>query len=539
MTKGAQKSSGADFVALSDRLMLLFVVRLLMAGTVLLASTLMARLDLTPLAVYTAQIYMVIAIVVELVHRLLQRKFNRRLLFFVDLMLILDGIYVSIVLSGSGDARSTFIFLAYAHIVSVTLLIGFRTGLKMAIWQSLLLFSMHYLVLAGVINSTGFTEMEDKKLGRQLEVAQVIALWVVAICTAVFAGINERELRRRKGELTIIADLSNAVERTRRPTDILRLLTETTVAHLGCRRAIAVCVHDKGVVVVGEGVHASVGKSDSLQDLGGVIAQSVVSAAPVLVRSVNSQRNPIIAEYLPDAVNVSVMPMITEGTCISVLISEWGERSKKRVTQPMIDLLQSVAGRVALSLSNTFLLAENERLASVDGLTGLPNRRKFNEAIQREVARAARNGTSVSLVMLDIDHFKSVNDTYGHQMGDTVLSESAAGVMRACRTEDLPARYGGEEIAIIMPGCPENEAFAAAERIRAALGAANRALPGTHASAGVATYPNHCDSVESLMAAADEALYASKENGRDRSTMSTRTGAVPVVSGANSFESRL
>lgn len=504
--------------------MLLLVVRLFMAGAVLSAAEIMTRLDLDGLAVQAARAYVCIAIGVELIHRVLSRKTKRRLIFFVDLMLIIDGIYIATVLSGSGDARSTFIFLAYAHIVSVTLLIGFRTGLKMALWQSLLLFSIHYLALAGIVHSTGFSELKDQTLGRQLEVAQVLALWIVAICTATFAGINERELRRRKGELTLIADLSSAVERTRRPADILQLLVKATVDQLSCKRSMAVCIVSGNALVVNGEISAVANKVESVRELGGLIQQCADENRPILVKRIHANENPLLAEYLEDASNISLIPMVAEGECVAVLATEWGERNKKRVTRPMIDLLSSIAGRVALSLSNTLLLAEVERLASVDGLTGLPNRRVFNQAIQREFARAQRNNVPVSLVMLDIDHFKSVNDTYGHQMGDTVLAESASGVLNACRTEDLPARYGGEEIAIIMPGCPAEEALAAAERIRTSLGAANRTLPGTHASAGVATFPSHCDSVESLVAAADQALYASKEDGRDRSTLSTRTG---------------
>lgn len=515
-------ASGSDFVALGDRLMLLLVVRLLMAGVVLFAATLMANLQVSAIAISAAQIYVVVAIGVELAHRVLQRRFNRRLILFVDLMLILDGIYVTVVLSGSGDARSAFIFLAYVHIVSVTLLVGFRTGLKMALWQSMLLISVHYLALAGMLSSTGFSEIADRQLGRQLEVAQIFALWIVAICTAAFAGMNERELRRRKGELTIIADLSSEVEKTRRPTDILTILTDVSVKQLGCRRAVAVTVHEETVTIVGNGKSTTAGKAESLERIGGLIEECIERNEPVLVRSIHSRTNPLLSEVLPKAINVSVMPLITEGNAVAVLVSEWGERSRKRVTQPTIDLLHSIAGRVALSLSNTLLLAEVERLAYVDGLTNLPNRRTFNQAINREVARAKRSDTAVSLLMLDIDHFKSVNDNYGHQMGDTVLAESAAGVLAACRTEDLPARYGGEEIAVIMPGCGPEMALAAAERIRLALSAANHTLPGTHASAGVATFPTNANDVDSLMAAADEALYASKETGRNRTTLSTR-----------------
>ena len=376
-----------------------------------------------------------------------------------------------------------------------------------------------------MLRSTGFEDVSDRGLAAQLEVAQAIALWLVAVCTATFASLNERELRRRKGELTIIADLSSTIELTRRPSEILQALVETTVDKLGCARAVALCAHGGSIVVVGSDATLPTIKAESLRELGGLVASTLDETVPVLVKVIEPADNSVLTQAMPDASNVAVIPLVAEGECVAVLVCEFGHSNKRRVTRPMIDLLSNVAGRVALSLSNTFLLAEVQRLASVDGLTGLPNRRTFNQAIEREVARSQRSGQPVSLVMLDIDHFKAVNDTYGHQMGDTVLAESASGVMEACRGEDLPARYGGEEIAIIMPNCSADQALAAAERIRASLGDANIALKGTHASAGVATFPNNADDVVGLLAAADEALYASKETGRNRTTASTRVGS--------------
>ena len=466
-------SDNSELTPLSDRLGLLLVVRLFMAITVLITTMVLSDLVLSPISILTAQVYAVVAIFVELLHRLATRFTPWRWIFLVNVMLIMDGIFVAVVLAGSGEARSTFIFLAYAHIVSVTLLVGFRTGLKMALWQSMLLLTVYYLGLAGVLKSTGFEEVSNKKLAGQLEVAQAIALWLVAICTAGFASLNERELRRRKGELTIIADLATAIEQTRRPSEILQELVSTTADKLGCSRAVALCAHGGSILIVGGDSTPSI-KGDSMRALGGLIERAVDDANPLLVKHVEQSENPVLWDAMPGANNVAFIPLIAEGECVAVLVAEFGTSSKRRVTRPMIDLLSNVAGRVALSLSNTFLLAEVQRLASVDGLTGLPNRRTFNQAIEREVARSQRSGQPVSLVMLDIDHFKSVNDTYGHQMGDTVLAESAAGVMEACRGEDLPARYGGEEIAVIMPNCSAEQALAAAERIRAGLGFSQR-----------------------------------------------------------------
>lgn len=521
----------AELTPLSDRLGLLLVVRLSMAVIVMFSSLVLPALAANTNAILVARIYVAIVIGAELFHRLLTRTTGRRWLLLVSFLLLIDGLFIAAVLAGTGQSRSIFLFLAYAHIVSVTLLVGFRTGLKMAFWHSILLLTVYYLVLAGwipeTVNTLGGTIRLDagkggSPVGNATEVASAIALWLVAIVTAVFSSINERELRRRKGELTIIADLSSAIERTRRPSEILQALIDVTVDRLACHRAVAVCAHAGSVAVIGGSNGVPTMRGDSLAVIGGSVAMAAASGSPVLLRRLDVDVDRFLLAALPDAQNVSVIPLVAEGEAIAVLVAEWGSSSRRRVTRPMIELLNNVAGRVALSLSNTFLLAEVQRLASVDGLTGLPNRRTFNEALSREVARAERSGNALALVMIDIDHFKSVNDNHGHQMGDQVLAESAGGVLAACRGEDLPARYGGEEMAVIMPGCTPEQALAAADRIRAALGAANVTLPGVSASAGVACFPGNANDLTSLLAAADEALYASKANGRDRTTLSTR-----------------
>lgn len=159
-----------------------------------------------------------------------------------------------------------------------------------------------------------------------------------------------------------------------------------------------------------------------------------------------------------------------------------------------------------------------QRLAATDGLTKIANRRTFEAALDREVARATRSAERVSLVMVDIDNFKLLNDTHGHQAGDEVLRNVAAALSCECRDFDTAARYGGEEFAVILPGCGPEEAFDIAERLRVAVSLAPSVVPIT-ASAGVSTYPAHAQDADTLVRAADEALYASKHAGRNRTSL--------------------
>ncbi len=189
-----------------------------------------------------------------------------------------------------------------------------------------------------------------------------------------------------------------------------------------------------------------------------------------------------------------------------------------------LDLLEETQ---RLRAEDARLLAEShrhmERLAVTDGLTGLFNRRHFNLTLAQEWARASRNGRSLSLVLLDIDHFKRYNDAYGHQAGDACLIE-VAGVLKAHarRSGDCAARYGGEEFALILPELSSAQAGEIAERIRQAV--AELALPNSGSDSGIVTVsigvaarvPGDTMRPEDLLRLADEALYAAKHEGRNR-----------------------
>jgi diguanylate cyclase (GGDEF)-like protein len=186
------------------------------------------------------------------------------------------------------------------------------------------------------------------------------------------------------------------------------------------------------------------------------------------------------------------------------------------------ELFHSLAEQAAVSIENVGLHETVERQAVTDELTGLFNRRRFQEAMATEVERSKRFGQPVGLVLLDLDDFKAVNDTYGHQQGDLVLREVARVLRETSREIDEPARYGGEELAVVLPGTDLEGAYNLAERVRA--GIEELALPlldgdgnlRVTASFGVATLPGSADDMRDLVAAADEALYRAKRAGKNR-----------------------
>lgn len=184
-----------------------------------------------------------------------------------------------------------------------------------------------------------------------------------------------------------------------------------------------------------------------------------------------------------------------------------------------LDITERREAQVQIEAQKYALEEANERLAKLavtDGLTGLWNHRRFREEMEVVHATHQRKGQPLSLIFLDVDHFKMFNDTYGHPAGDEVLKKVAALLNENSRTGEAVARYGGEEFAIILPSTSEEEACAAAERFRSALESADWPYRKVTASLGVATTSETSASLEELIQHADLALYGAKHSGRNR-----------------------
>lgn len=211
-----------------------------------------------------------------------------------------------------------------------------------------------------------------------------------------------------------------------------------------------------------------------------------------------------------------------DADAIAGLICVW--RTDRPFTHRERELFHYLAGQAAVSVENVGLHETVERQAITDELTGLSNRRRFTDTIAAEVERSRRFGTGVGLVLLDIDDFKSVNDTYGHQQGDLVLREVAKVLRASSREIDEPARYGGEELAVVLPGTDLEGAHQLAERVREGIEALRLPIIGDEASEslritasfGAASLPASASDVRGLVAAADEALYQAKRAGKNR-----------------------
>ena len=222
-------------------------------------------------------------------------------------------------------------------------------------------------------------------------------------------------------------------------------------------------------------------------------------------------------EHLAPEVLVLEIPMMARGEVYGLLcVQSEGVEAEARLSG-IAPLAAAVADAMSLALSNIALREKLRTQALRDPLTGLYNRRYMEDVLDRSVNLAERGGNPLSAVMIDLDHFKLLNDEHGHALGDAVLREVAAAIIGAIRPCDVACRYGGEEILVILPDCSLDDAILKANVLRARI----ESLSENHdcritASFGVAAMPDNSSKAGDLLAAADAALYQAKQEGRNR-----------------------
>lgn len=222
----------------------------------------------------------------------------------------------------------------------------------------------------------------------------------------------------------------------------------------------------------------------------------------------------------PQAHQLLSVPLIHQEKARGVL-TVLNKEDEEQFSPEDLNTLSTLAVHATVAIENARFLEEIERQAITDSLTGLYNHREFQKRLSEEVERGNRYGKEFSLLMLDIDHFKVINDTHGHPVGDAILKQIAKIIQQSLRTVDIPARYGGEEFATILPETNTESAKIVAERICQTIADHAFATPSGHSahlsvSIGVASFPLDANSREQLIAVADQALYFSKEGGRNR-----------------------
>jgi diguanylate cyclase (GGDEF)-like protein len=477
---------------------------------------------------------------------------------FQQALLPVDPVYLAVLALPSGGAQSDFILLFTVQLISVTLLASPRAGIRLALWDSVLLMSVTWFQLGGPLGQwLGTPQVVTPTAGAVA--LRIGGFWAVALTTAAFSALSELELRRSKAHLdaltTMASQMEEAMESGCEPEQVAALFLRGVLYPFAFKQ-VAVIWDRKGqvlaarfvtgaddVVAVGPGLQEpgpqepgpeepgprgtgprgtgprEIGRQDDGPLRGAIAARALEGHQPLLVRDLARDDGPALGALVPGATNIVVVPLKAGREGQGLLLAESGPPPSRRMSRRSLEMVSRFAAHAALALRNADLKAEIARLAASDPLTGLANRRALTTALGREVARSMRTKEPLSLAIMDIDFFKKINDTYGHVAGDDVLRAVADAMAGNVRDVDLVARYGGEEFAIVLPNCPSEGALIVVERVRAAVSALPTPTRVT-VSAGIATSTGaaHADA-KRLMADADEALYTSKRAGRDRATL--------------------
>jgi diguanylate cyclase (GGDEF)-like protein len=250
----------------------------------------------------------------------------------------------------------------------------------------------------------------------------------------------------------------------------------------------------------------------------GVVGRTTRTRETQLVRDVTTDPDFLRAHY--DVKSEVAVPLIKEDNVLGVLNVESDHRA---LGESDVNLLNALAGSVAIAIDNARLHADVKRMAMTDVISGLSNRRAFDEILEAEIVRASRYHHPLSLIILDLDSFKEYNDKWGHPAGDVRLREMADVLRLKVRDPDVAARYGGEEFAVILPNTSKLGAVRLAERLRRAAQESSPQkiedrcpVPGYTISLGVATFPDDATSIEELLLMADNAELTAKRLGKNR-----------------------
>jgi diguanylate cyclase (GGDEF)-like protein len=503
---------------LVDRVAYMWFLRLALAVLVVLLRVIVPKAmtgDVGVLALGTAA-YLGVSLGLQRAWQALHRRDGGLVLF--GAALLIDGAYLAWASYLSGGTSSPLRYLFLLHLIGVALLASYRTGLKVAAWDSLAVFAAFHLERARVLRpATAPLGSEYQQL-----VAFIAICWLVTLVAAAFSAVNERELRRRRFDLEALARMAAELEVVTDPVAIAGAALGNVVDAFGFGRAMLLAARGEGDlgVMAGHGVDVLAGTRCTMT-ADSIVRRAIATHQSLLESGIDPSCDAWLASALPSATNVIVTPLSADGSPFGALVLEHGFRGGSLVEHRVVAMVERFASYAALALRNGWLLEQVTRSAATDGLTGIANRRSFDVALSRELARAGRASEPVSLLMVDVDLFKALNDAHGHQTGDEVLRQVARIIAGNSREFDTTARYGGEEFAVILPSCGATESIEIADRLRRLVQGAETPVPVT-ISAGVATFPVDAPDAVTLIGAADMALYDSKRGGRNRVTSASK-----------------
>jgi diguanylate cyclase (GGDEF)-like protein len=353
------------------------------------------------------------------------------------------------------------------------------------------------------------------KAGSKLRRAADISRSAPGLDLATRLRVFQRALRSRIERRDALLDIVRAVNTTLEPVRIAELVVDraATWVPAPCWALVSSDGGGQLSVLAERGLESGMGPA--VYAIAGWVMQRGEEFVSADLRKDGRIRDDAIA-------TVVAFPLTCRGRRIGALIGLDQKPSSRepRLSPAVLQALRVLLEPAGVALDNSILLKRAQALSVTDDLTSLYNSRYLNQVLRRETKRASRNGRPLSLLFIDLDGFKAVNDTHGHLCGSRALVEAAAVIRGSARETDVVARFGGDEFALVLPDTGADGAYAVGERIRERIAAHQfLAADGLNlrltASVGVATLPDAANSSEDLMHAADAAMYLVKDSGKN------------------------
>jgi diguanylate cyclase (GGDEF)-like protein len=353
------------------------------------------------------------------------------------------------------------------------------------------------------------------KSGSKLRRASEISLTTPGLDLATRLRVFQRALRGRVERRDALLDIVRAVNTTLEPARIAELIVDRAATWLPAPCWAVVCADISGQL----SVLADRGLTPEMGPAVYAIATWVMNRGEEFVAADLARDSRVAAASIGAVI---AFPLSCRGRRVGALVALDRAPSGRepQLAPAMLRAVRVLLEPASVALDNAQLLKRAEALSVTDDLTRLYNSRYLNLVLRRETKRASRNGRPLSLLFIDLDGFKGINDTHGHLFGSRALVEAAAVIRQSARETDVVARFGGDEFALVLPDTGSEGAFAVGERIRERI-CAHRFLAGDGldihltASVGVATLPDVAASAEELVQAADKAMYQVKDSGKN------------------------
>src|SRR3954471_16347052 len=353
------------------------------------------------------------------------------------------------------------------------------------------------------------------KTGSKLRRAGEISLTTPGLDLSTRLRVFQRALRGRVERRDALIDIVRGVNATLEPQKIAEVIVDRASTWVPAPCWAVVCADLSGQL----SVLADRGLTPDMGPAVYAVATFVMNKGQEFV-SADLARDSRVTE--PSAGAVVAFPLSCRGRRVGALVALDRDPSARepRVAAPILRAVRVLLEPASVALDNAQLLKRAEALSVTDDLTHLYNSRYLNSVLRRETKRASRSGRPLSLLFIDLDGFKAVNDTHGHLCGSRALVEAAAVIRGSARETDIVSRFGGDEFALVLPDTGGEGAFAVGERIRERICAHKfLARDGLNlhltASVGVATLPDVAASADELVQAADKAMYGVKDSGKN------------------------